>query len=74
MGRIDIGTKQLQNEYLYATDDTTKALQSQKKCDRHVTCFRQDTFLVIIDTLISELSLFKCWEAILCFRVCLSDA
>ena len=45
MGRIDIGTKQLQNEYLYATDDTTKALQSQKKCDRDVTCFVKIRFL-----------------------------
>jgi len=27
----------LQNEYLNATDDTMKALQNQKKCDRNDT-------------------------------------
>jgi len=32
-----------------------KALQSQNKCDSSRDKFRQDTFLVIIDSLISEL-------------------
>ena len=31
-----------------------KALQSQNKCDSSRDKFRQDTFLVIIDSLISE--------------------
>ena len=39
-------TPRKQNEYQNATDDTMKAaVQSLKKCDRHVTCFVKIRFL-----------------------------
>jgi len=46
----------LQNKYLNATDDTMNATPAPEKVQSSRDKFREDTFLVIIDTLISELS------------------
>jgi len=54
MGRIDIETKELQNEYLNATDDIRWRLFRAIKVRSSRDKFRQNTFLVITDTLISQ--------------------